>query len=143
MKLERIVQIHPSHLGSSFLQTVNNIVVDKYVGSCSANHGYIVDVSAVRITTARTEYSSPNVSVSVVFNATTVKPVCGDVYSARSVKTLANGTMFDYICPGKSQCLFKIFVPNESVKEGVSAQIEITATKYMKNQYNCIGKLVT
>lgn len=143
MKFERTVQIHPSHLGPDFLQKIHEIVENKYVGSCSESNGYIVDVGTIRIISARTEYTSPEVSVTVCFNATTVKPACSDVYTARSVKTLANGTMFDYMCPvRKTQCLFKIFVPNESIKEGSSATIEITATKYMKHQYNCIGKLV-
>lgn len=142
MKFERTVQIHPSHLGPNFLHKVQEIVENKYVGSCSALHGYIVDVDAVRLVAARTEYTSPEVSVSVAFTGTTVKPACGDTYRAQASKTLSNGTMFDYMCPvRKTHCLFKIFVPNESIKEGSAATIEITATKYMKHQYNCIGKL--
>lgn len=143
MKFERTVQIHPSHLGQNLLQKIQEIVENKYVGSCSESNGYIVDVGTIRIISARTEYTSPDVSVSVVFTGTTVKPACGDTYRAQSCKCLANGTMFDYMCPvRKTQCLFKIFVPNESIKEGSTATIEITATKYMKHQYNCIGKLV-
>lgn len=143
MKFERTIQVHPSHLGPLFLEKVTEIVQTRYIGSCTANDGYIVDVSDIRITGARTEYMSPEVFVSVTFTGITEKPACGSVYTACSVKTLPNGTMFDYYsCPKRKQCLFKIFVPHETVKEGTDASIEITATKYMKHQYNCIGKLL-
>jgi DNA-directed RNA polymerase subunit E'/Rpb7 len=135
-RLTQTVEVPPNMLGPKIKAHVKDIVFKKYNGCCTINVGYIHDVCDVCIVSVKTSYCSPNATAVVTFTARVVKPAVGDVVTATVVKNIAQGVLL------QTQ-FFKVFLPDaKSIVEGKAVNVRIVATKYDKNQYNCIGEIV-
>jgi len=136
MKFTKTIEISVSSLGPHFIAEVKRVVVNKSTRSCSRKHGYITDVTDIKVLTVQTEYCTPNLNVIVEFNACTEKPVIGSTVSAAVTTIIKPGIIF-------STPLYKVFVPGASgYCENELVDVEIIDTRYDKNQYNCIGKIL-
>ncbi len=136
MRFSKKVEIHPSKLGPSIAEEILELVKSKYENTCTRDFGYITKITDIRVKCIKTEYMSPNAIAHVTFAATLVKPEVGAIFQAKSIRALKQGVMFQTL-------LFKIFVPEiPQVPDGTEAKIEIVATKYDKNQFSCIGKIL-
>ncbi len=136
MRFSKTVDIPPCKLGANILKDITEMVKQKYEKSCTKNHGYMYNVGNVRIDSLRTEYTSPNACAHVSFSASTLKPDVGNEFNATVVKSMKQGIMLQVN-------MFKVFAPEHApIPDGSNVRVRIEATKYDKNQYNCIGKII-
>ena len=106
MRLVKTVYIKPALLGPGIIQTINTEVRNKFLGSCSSEHGYITHISNVVILDTRLEYSLADVAVRVSCSVTTVKPYVGERCRCTVSSQIPQGTMlvvslYDH-APGES-----------------------------------------
>jgi DNA-directed RNA polymerase subunit E'/Rpb7 len=157
MRLLKTVYIKPSLLGPGIIQTINSEVKNKFLGSCTSEHGYITHISNIVILDTRLEYSLADVSVRVSCSVTTAKPYVGERIRCTVSSQIPQGTMlvvdlYDHT-EGSAHASYRVFVPvaysvNEdgnsisTAKEGSTVEVEILAVKYDKQQFNCIAKYI-
>lgn len=136
MKFTQTIEVSPNMIGKNIKSNVQNIVCKKYTKMCINNVGYIHNVRDISIVEMKTSYCTPSVMTTVTFNASVYKPEVGDVLLATVTKTIPQGVLL------QTEFL-KVFIPEEkTLTEGKQVSVKITATKYDKNNYNCIATLV-
>lgn len=157
MRLIKTVYIKPSLLGPGIIETINAEVRNKFLGSCTSEHGYITHISNIVILDTRLEYSLADVAVRVSCSVTTVKPYVGERCQCTISSQIPQGTMlvvnlYDPV-DGRAHASYRVFVPvaysiNDGgdsiskVTEGSMVEVEILAVKYDKHQFNCIAKYI-
>jgi len=137
MQVVKIIEIYPSLLTSNFNKEIVRLVSEKYIKTCTKEHGYIVSIRNVRVKEIKADYMSPMLHAKVIFNSEITKPEVGNKVNVKVIKKLKHGLM-------TQTDLYRVFVPDTGDKytEGDCITVEITATQFDKNQYNCIGKLL-
>lgn len=137
MQVTKIVEVHPSLLTHNLKNEIISIVNSKYIKTCTKEYGYIVSIKDVRVKDVKVNYMSPMLDAKVVFNAEVIKPDVGHKVNVKVIKKLKHGLM-------TQTDLYRVFIPDTSDKysEGECITVEIIATQFDKNQYNCIGKLL-
>lgn len=137
MQVTKIVEVHPSLLTHNLKNEIISIVNSKFLKTCTKEYGYIVSINNVRVKEVKVDYMSPMLHAKVLFSADVVKPDVGTRVDVKVIKKLKHGVM-------TQTDFYRVFVPDTSDKysEGECIEVEITATQFDKNQYNCIGKLL-
>ena len=167
MRLTKTVYIKPAFLGPDIVHTIETEVRSRFLGSCSAEHGYITHISNIVILETKTEYSVTDIAVKVSCSVTTSKPYVGERRKCVVKSQIPQGTMM-YAYAAEERCDqrsrnkesdvcanigYRVFVPaahalNESGNTvtdfpvGSVVEIEILAVKYNKQQFTCIGKYI-
>lgn len=153
MRLTKTVYIKPALLGPGIAGTIEAEVMRKFVGSCSAEHGYITHISNIVILESAAGYSAPDVAVRVSCSVTTYKPYVGERRRCAVTSQIPQGTMM-YAAAGRGESIgCRVFVPAAHARNpagetagdcgvGSEVEIEILAVKYDKHQFTCIGKYI-
>jgi hypothetical protein len=155
MRLVKTVYIKPYLLKPNIIETVELQAKEKYLGSCTSEHGYITHISNIVILDTCLEYSLSDVSVKVSLSVNTAKPYVGERCSCTITSQIPQGTMLIKNLKDNEDVVtsFKLFVPiayanNElglSILDSVvgsDVNVEILAVKYDKQQFTCIAKYI-
>ena len=123
------------------------------VGKCSQEYGYILSVGKFKIVDTEISRATTETIMVVTFEAETAKPEVGKTLTAVVSMCVAGHGIYAYnngkikvLIPERSLKTFK-FVSgayvseNTTYKTGDEIVITITAIKYDKNNFQCIGHI--
>ena len=157
--IESIVGISPEFLSKGDIKkAVRNKIDEIFLNKCYYEHGFIVKIlyKSIKILENETSLTDSNINFKVSFKVYVVKPEKYDKIKCK-VKMIFNHGVFAGIYN------LKILIPKNELKEYEFMKIddssvfkskkskisvddevmcEITAIRYDKKQYSCIGKLI-
>ena len=123
------------------------------VGKCSQEYGYILSVGKFKIVDTEISRATTETIMVVTFEAETAKPEVGKTLTAVVSMCVSGHGIYAYnngkikvLIPERSLKIFK-FVSgayvseNTTYKTGDEIVITITAIKYDKNNFQCIGHI--
>jgi DNA-directed RNA polymerase subunit E'/Rpb7 len=153
--VEKSICLEPSFLGNNLHEALLQKVRQTWVGKCTKQDGYIINIE--RIARIIDNYISPSTN-SVVFSlfveATILKPEIGLQLDAKVNYVLSQGI---FACTeGKLKFLIpysqlteysfasgefkQLEKPEVTIKMNDTIPIEITAIRYEKNNFDCIAR---
>lgn len=154
--VEKVINIHPKYLSSSIKTHILQILKKTLIGTCSNEHGYILDViKLVSIKSNLVGSSGTCVLFHVVYILDILKPSIGDTFTC-VVRLLSKNGLFmnveGKLCVTVPFSSMAGFIYDEigtrfSREDGYSINIDdkvetdITMIKYEDNNFMCIGKL--
>ena len=148
--IESIVGISPEFLSKGDIKkAIRNKIDEIFLNKCYYEYGFIVKIlyKSIKILENETSLTDSNINFKVSFKVYVVKPEKYDKIKCK-VNMIFNHGVFAGIYN------LKILIPKNELKEYEFMKIddssvfdddvmcEITAIRYDKKQYSCIGKLI-
>lgn len=153
--LEKRLYLEPKDINSRIKDNIR-AKINGLVGSCTQEFGYIVEVyDGIQILGNIIPTSDPGSFVTVKFEAKTLKPEAGSVYSGEVCMIFQDGIFVEVA--GKMKVLLPAskllgyeyrkdsgtFVSKiKTIGKGDQLKVKIDFVKYEKGKYGCIGSLL-
>lgn len=151
--IKKSIPIECHALGPNLNDYIEQKLKD-YVGQCSQEYGYILGIGKFKIVDSEISRATSETIMIVLFEADTVKPEVG-IQLKVVISTCVSGHGIYAYNNGK----IKILVPERTLKDfkfeggtyklngktfmtGDEIDVTITAIKYDRNNFQCIGNIV-
>jgi DNA-directed RNA polymerase subunit E'/Rpb7 len=156
--IEKSICLEPEYLSKNLMQSLIEKARTTWVGKCTKEDGYIINIKS--IISIKNNYISPS-TTSIVFilklSAEVLKPMIDDVLEGHATMVLQQGIFvsveekLNILVPfskldeydfDKIDNIFKKKdEPLKTIRKGDRVEIKISAIRYEKNGFNCIGTL--
>ncbi len=154
--LKRKITVLPKCLDSNIREHIYDEIKKRFLGMCSKEHGYILEIQSLdSFETSTMGVSCHYPNFITTFRVLKLQPVVGNVLESKitmpfeegilaEVGPLAimipegftNGYVFDH-----SSSSF-INIDNDKINIGSSIKVKLTQSEYIENGYKCIGEIV-
>lgn len=150
--IKKTIPVECYALGPLFHEYIHQKLKDS-VGQCSQDHGYVISIGNFKIVDTEISRATTETIATVMFEADVLKPEVGTQLRVTIASCVLSHGIYAY-CQGK----LKVLVPQRTLKDykfengsyvgvknfmvGDEITITITAIKYDKNNFQCIGTIV-
>lgn len=155
--LERRIFLEPKYLDNDIMSHIKDKIKREFVGKCTKDDGHILSVNSILEVC-----NNEDTIFSVKFDAEVLKPSVGDILEGVVCMIFKDG-VFINISQVQKMLIPSIMLPdytyddveNKFVKNDVSDQEEsiisegdvvtgkVTAVKYNKQNFSCVGSLIS
>jgi DNA-directed RNA polymerase subunit E'/Rpb7 len=156
--IEKRISLEPKYLHHNILDSLLSKIKEETENECNKLHGHILSINKiVEITNHEISRLDTNNIFQIKFEANTLKPepdsilegeVCmiykdGIFISVMNKQNVLIPTMYlqDYIYD-EIQDNYKHKTTIDTIKEGDTIRVKITASQYNKNNFSCFGSIV-
>lgn len=151
--IKKSIPVECSALGKDLDEYIK-LKLDEQVGKCSQENGYIISIGKFKIVDTEISRATSETLMIVAFEADVAKPEVGKQIRAVVSMCISGHGIYAYnngkikvLVPERSLKTFKFDAgtyksEEKTYKTGDEVDIIITAIKYDKNNFQCIGNLV-
>lgn len=153
--LHRQICLEPKYLDQHLIQHLLETIKTSYIGTCTRQDGYIIDIlRLVEITNNTISNANSEIIFSVRFEAKLLKPQIGDQFKEQILMVSEDGIFVEInkdlavLIPASrlSEYTFdeetdSFVSSSNTLSEGKEVEIELEGIEYSNNTFSCWAKL--